>query len=77
MMAGVASNMVAFVGKEKTAANLGRFRIEEADQQGQSPRYASEDSTNEQGTTDDIRVIDEMECGDTVTHVSNTSGEAT
>ena len=68
--------MVTFVGKEKTAANLGRFRIEEADQQGQSPRYASEDSTNEQGT-DDIRVIDEMECGDTVTHVPNTSDEAT
>ena len=76
MLTGVASNMVAFVGKEKRAPKRGRQESMEVDDQGgQRPRYDQDNSTNEEGMAD--MHISETNCGDTVTHTCNTWDEAT
>ena len=80
MMSGVASNMVAFVGKEKTSVKRPRPESMEIDQQpgGQRPRIEYENldsSSHEQGMAD--LHISASNCGDTVTHTSNNWDDAT
>ena len=78
MMAGVASNWVAFVGKDKKAVKRERPESTKVDEQGgQRPRYNSGNSTNEQGTEDHVRRITRESCDNQVVHTSNTCDEAT
>ena len=73
-MSGVASNMVAFVGKEKTTVKRPRPESMEIDQQpgGQRPRIEQEnvDSSSHEQRFADLH-LSASNCGDTVTHPSN------
>ena len=76
MLTGVASNMVAFVGKEKKAVKRERQESMEVNHQGgQRARHDQDNSTNEKGIEN--MHLSEMNCGDTVTHTCNTWDEAT
>ena len=67
MLTGVASNMVAFVGEEMKPANA-----MEIDQPDSSKR----DGHSNVQALEDMH-IHQLNCGDTLTHPSNTAGELT